>query len=343
MLLSIISPFYNSEEKCKRLLRTLETLDAQDVELILVDDGSTDGTLNVLSKFKDKAKLPTLIIPQSNKGPGGARNSGLKVAHGEYVWFVDSDDDINPEAINILRDAQPSSFDFIDFDIVSRGKQSNSMDCSSAEYREEGDVKQILLQNFGRIGTKMIRRKLLLENGLLYPEMCIYEDNPMVFLYPFYVKSFMKVDIVGYYHHEEYESVIRSGISPRFFDGMYTAEHGLKYGLQLCANEKERDILRRKFTRFYFFNTAGKFVDRVPSKHWLIAGKIAKEYRKLMNTYELGSVCLPNIRGSLNFRVRFLATWVLSYFIPSDPAFFEAQRIAAWGRGFYWERTEPAQ
>ena len=73
MLLSIISPFYNSEQKCGRLLRTLETLDAPDVELIFVDDGSTDGTLNVLSEFKEKAKLPTLIISQSNKGPGGGQ------------------------------------------------------------------------------------------------------------------------------------------------------------------------------------------------------------------------------------------------------------------------------
>lgn len=343
MLLSIISPFYNSEQKCERLLRTLETLDAPDVELIFVDDGSTDGTLNVLSEFKGKAKLPTLIIPQSNKGPGGARNSGLKTAKGEYVWFVDSDDDINPEAINVLRDRHSSGFDFIDFDIVSKGKQSNSMGCSSAEYTEKNEVKKILLENFGRIWSKMIRRKLLLENGILYPEMCIYEDNPMVFLYPFYVKSFMKADVVGYYHHEEHESVTRSGISPRFFDRMYTAEHGLKYGLQLCANEKERDILRAKFTRLYFVNTARQFVDRVPSKNWLVAGKIAKQYRKLMKLYELESVSFRNIGGSLNFRIRFLATWVLSYFTPSDPEFFEAQRIAAWGREFYWERTEPTQ
>lgn len=343
MLLSIISPFHNSEQKCARLLRTLETLDAPDVELIFVDDGSTDGTRNVLCEFKEKAKLPTLIICQSNKGPGGARNFGLNTAKGEYVWFVDSDDDINPEAINVLRDRQSSGFDFIDFDIVSKGLQSNSMGCDSSEYTDEDEVKQLLLKNFGRICSKVIRRKLLLDNGLLYPEMCIYEDNGLGFLLPFYVKSFIKKDVIGYFHHEEYESVTRIVISPRFFDRMYTAEYGLKYGLELCANEKERDILRERFTRLYFLNTAGRFVDRVPSKNWLIAGKIAKEYRNLMKTYELDSVSLHKISGSLNFRVRFFATWILSYFTPSDPGFFEKQRMAAWGREFYWERTEPTQ
>ena len=340
MLLSIISPFYNSEKKCSRLLATLEKIDAPDVELIFVDDGSTDETLAVLSEFKERAKLPTSIISQSNKGPGGARNSGLKIAKGEYVWFVDSDDDINAEAISVLRSKQYSGFDFIDLDIVSKGQQSNSMSCGSSEYSDKDEVKRILLQSFGRICSKVIRRKLLIENGLLYPEMCIYEDNPMVFLYPFYVKSFMKADMVGYYHHEEHESVTRSGISPRFFDRMYTAECGLKYGLQLCANEGERDRLKERFTRLYFLNTVRRFVDRIPNKNWLIAGKIAKEYRKRIKTYDLEKAPLLKMGGSLNFRVRFWATWVLSYFILSDSQFFEAQRIAAWGREFSWERTE---
>lgn len=340
MLLSIISPFYNSEKKCERLLRTLETLDAPDVELILVDDGSTDGTLNVLSEFKEKAKLPTLIIPQSNNGPGGARNSGLKTANGKYVWFVDSDDDINPEAINVLRDRQSSGFDFIDFDIVSKGKQSNSMDCGSAEYTEKNDVKQILLQNFGRIWSKMIRRKLLLENGILYPEMCIYEDNPMVFLYPFYVKSFMKSDVVGYYHHEEHESVTRSGISPRFFDRMYTAEHGLKYGLELCRNAEERDVLKEKISKLYFINTAASIISRDPLKNFTKALKVARSYRELIKVYGLDTMPVTHVSGSLKYKAALWVVWLMSYFTPSDPEFFKAQRVAAWGSEFYWDRTE---
>lgn len=340
MLLSIISPFYNSEKKCSRLLGTFEKFDALDVELIFVDDGSTDGTLKVLSEFKERAKSPTCVIPQSNKGPGGARNSGLKIAKGEYVWFVDSDDDINSEAIDFLRRVHSSAFDLIDFDLVSNGQQINSMGCVTAEYTDEKEVKQQLLHNFGRICSKIIRRNLLIENDIFYPELCIYEDTPMVFLYPFYVKSFMKANVVGYYHHKEHESITRGGMNPRVFDRMYTAEYGLKYGLQLCVNEEERSILKEKFTRHFYLYNIGRFVDKIPSKNWLIAGKIAKSYRNFKKIYDLEQVSPLKVSGSLNFRARFLSTWILSYFIFSDPAFFEKQRIAAWGREFYWERGE---
>lgn len=343
MLLSIISPFYNSEKKCSRLLDTLEKLDALDVELIFVDDGSTDGTLTVLSEFKERAKLPTCVIPQSNKGPGGARNSGLKIAKGEYVWFVDSDDDINPEAIDILRDAQSCGFDFIDFDIVTKGQQINSMGCAVSEYTFEKEVKQQLLQNFGRIWSKIIRRNLLIENEILYPEMCIYEDNPMVFLYPFYVKSFMKTGVVGYYHHEEHESITRSEFNPRFFDRMYTAEYGLKYGLQLCANTEEKIILKEKFNRLYFINTAVSLVAKDPRRNFIIAAKVAKSYRKLIEAHGLDIIRSTPIVGSLKYQVAIRAVWLMSLFVPSDPVFFEKQRIAAWGRRFYWERTEQSQ
>lgn len=104
MLLSFIVPFFNSEKKSKRLLTTLSNIDQDDVEIILIDDGSTDDTYKTLSDFKMNASNKNVeVIKQENKGPGGARNAGLRIAKGKYVWFVDSDDDVNLEVIDIIR------------------------------------------------------------------------------------------------------------------------------------------------------------------------------------------------------------------------------------------------
>ena len=84
--LSIISPFYNSEEKCRRLLSTLSKIEDRDIEIILVDDGSTDNTISLLKDFKQKSNVNVVVITQENKGPGGARNAGLKVARGKYIF-----------------------------------------------------------------------------------------------------------------------------------------------------------------------------------------------------------------------------------------------------------------
>jgi len=96
VLLSIVVPFYNSAHKSERLLSTLRQLSAQDVEVVLVDDGSNDATLQ---QFKNDASVAVLVLTQNNRGPGGARNTGLRSARGKYVLFVDSDDDIGLGAI----------------------------------------------------------------------------------------------------------------------------------------------------------------------------------------------------------------------------------------------------
>lgn len=118
MLLGFIVPFFNSEKNSKRLLKTLSSIKQDDVEIILIDDGSTDNTYKMLIDFKvNTINKNVEVIKEENKGPGGARNAVLRRAKGKYVWFVDSDDDINVEAIDIVRQNFEKEYDFINFNI----------------------------------------------------------------------------------------------------------------------------------------------------------------------------------------------------------------------------------
>src|SRR5215510_4735947 len=103
LLLSFIVPFFNSAGKADRLLSTLAGINEPDVELIFVDDGSSDGTAAYLHEWQSFMKVRCTAVRQENKGPGAARNRGLDLASGRFVWYVDSDDDINPEAVPVLR------------------------------------------------------------------------------------------------------------------------------------------------------------------------------------------------------------------------------------------------
>src|ERR1700742_4118116 len=87
-LFSVIIPTYN---RCAFIGRALDSVLSQegcDLEVIVVDDGSTDGTPEMLGRYDRQIQ----ILKQSNKGPGAARNRGLQEASGEYVAFLDSDD-----------------------------------------------------------------------------------------------------------------------------------------------------------------------------------------------------------------------------------------------------------
>lgn len=88
MLFSVVIPVYNRRDFIQEALRSVFTQEFDDYEVIVVDDGSTDGTRSVLASYGDRIRY----LHQQNQGPGAARNRGVKAARGEYIAFLDSDD-----------------------------------------------------------------------------------------------------------------------------------------------------------------------------------------------------------------------------------------------------------
>jgi glycosyltransferase involved in cell wall biosynthesis len=87
-LFSVVIPVYNREHLIGQTLRSVFRQERPGLEVLVVDDGSTDGTMEVLSSFGDRIR----VLRQENKGPGAARNRGIKEARGDYIAFLDSDD-----------------------------------------------------------------------------------------------------------------------------------------------------------------------------------------------------------------------------------------------------------
>ena len=96
--ISIIVPVYNAEKYIGRCLHSLINQTLKDIEIIVIDDGSKDNTNKILQKYKDRIK----IIKQKNSGVATARNKGLEIATGEYIYFVDSDDWIEKDTLEKL-------------------------------------------------------------------------------------------------------------------------------------------------------------------------------------------------------------------------------------------------
>jgi len=99
MFISIIIPVYNSVKYIKSCLDSILSQDFFDYEIILIDDGSTDGSERVVDSYK---KENVIVIHQKNQGPAYARNVGLNKAKGKYVWFVDSDDEIEKDSLEFI-------------------------------------------------------------------------------------------------------------------------------------------------------------------------------------------------------------------------------------------------
>ncbi|MCI5871924.1 MAG: glycosyltransferase, partial [Streptococcus sp.] len=89
---SIIIPVYNTEDYLADCVKSLQKQSLQDIEIILVNDASTDRSLEIMTDFQKQDPRIKVISLDSNQGVGEARNQGLKVASGEFIAFVDSDD-----------------------------------------------------------------------------------------------------------------------------------------------------------------------------------------------------------------------------------------------------------
>lgn len=100
-LITIIAPFYNGAHYLPECVESILAQDYQNLEIILVDDGSTDNTLTLLQKYAQKDRRIT-VIHQENRGVSAARNNGLDHAHGKYICFIDGDDTIDKTYITHL-------------------------------------------------------------------------------------------------------------------------------------------------------------------------------------------------------------------------------------------------
>jgi len=168
MKLSIIVPVYNVKPFLNRCVRSLLAQRAEDYEIILVDDGATDGSGEIVTDYARRYPERIKALHVSNGGQGRARNFGLEIAQGEFIGFVDSDDWVEPEMYQLLlRCAELSGADLVYCDFMGRYSDGR------IEY-----LPAILQDNkmsaAGSACNKIFKRELI--GDTRFPEGLWYED-----------------------------------------------------------------------------------------------------------------------------------------------------------------------
>ena len=117
---SIIIPVYNQEELVIRCLNSIPK--RNDIEIIVINDGSTDNTKKVLNEYKKHYSKLKIISYDKNNGVSYARNKGIDKAIGEYILFIDSDDYINSDVFNDIVDNDLGFVDIVFYDMIDKAK-----------------------------------------------------------------------------------------------------------------------------------------------------------------------------------------------------------------------------
>lgn len=181
MLISFIIPMYNAERHIKQCLESIIMQTVKDYEVILVNDGSTDKTEEICNIYiKQDSRF--CLIQQANGGPSAARNRGLSVAHGEWIWFVDADDWLERNAVEILRETiKQEQADMISFDFIQE-EPNNKKIIKNGMYGSVGHKKfcKIVMEqsfHFGLNWSNIFSKKFLEDNKLCYDEtLSLCED-----------------------------------------------------------------------------------------------------------------------------------------------------------------------
>lgn len=220
-LLSIAVPCYNSQEYMRNCVDSL-LKGGEDVEILIIDDGSRDDTLNIAREYEDQ--YPTIVraIHQENKGHGGAVNTGLEHAAGLYFKVVDSDDWLNEEAFHKTLETLkacvhgPQTLDLLICNYVyekvgAKRKAVMRYRSSLPQDRIFGwdDVKSLGNSHYLLMHSLIYRTELLRESGMKLPEHTFYVDNLVAFVPLPYVHTmyYLDVNLYRYYIGRSNQSV----------------------------------------------------------------------------------------------------------------------------------------
>lgn len=191
-IVSVIIPCYNVEKYLRQCLDSVINQTLQDIEIICVDDGSSDATIEILNEYQKKDNR-LKVISQKNAGAGAARNNGLRMAKGKYLSFLDSDDFFEPDMLQeAYQSAEKNQADFVVFNSNQYHMDKNSYvdvpwvlrmqdipPYMPFTYRQlAGNVFKTFV---GWAWDKLYRRTFVVENNLWFQEQRTTNDMLFVF------------------------------------------------------------------------------------------------------------------------------------------------------------------
>ena len=218
MKLSVIVPVYNSKRHLEKCLYSLLKQSFQDFEIVLIDDGSTDSSLSIAQQIL-AGRLNCTIITKTNGGVATARNIGLQNAKGEWIAFVDSDDYLDTNYLEIMVSS------IVDCDLLISGIIYENGEANS--YRETPIDTEWRLEDLQKganasclnyivsVCGKLFRKEILDSANLRFDEtMTCGEDRDFCIEYLFRIKKVKSIAYVGYHYQTDNPDSLTSSSSP---------------------------------------------------------------------------------------------------------------------------------
>lgn len=296
MKLSIIVPVYNmaSDNKLTYCMDSLVGQTVEDYEIIAVDDCSTDESYRILQDYERRfpGKFHA-VHSEVNRHQGGAKNIGLRMAKGDWIGFIDSDDWIVPDMYQkLIERAEATGADLVGCDYCLTEEHSMKVGQVVPNNKKEqsgildAEKRRSLILDGGSLVVKIFRRSMIVENGLWFPEDIFYEDNALGNSYLVLAKHFEYIEEPLYYYYQHDTSTVHT-ISPKRCEDRMTAgrmmlEEARRHGYY----DDFQPELEYSFTLLFYINTLFTYMAGVERTKFRFVKEMGQEMKRTFPGFE---------------------------------------------------------
>lgn len=273
-VISVIVPMYNTEKYVGECLRSICAQTLKNIEIIVVDDCSIDNSCAVVEKcMEDDKRISLFEMPKNSGCPGIPRNFGLDVAKGKYIYFVDSDDFLSEDVLEIFYNAAENfNADVVDAYMTLEYREINGkFETQAARMKYNVSVEKPTLETFdiakrlddsfkmkysNMAQAKLFRRDFLTENNIKYPAMTITEDLVFMFQYVVCAKNYLRIPFIGYFYRKYQGSTSNSPRATKtssldLIEGVYFLDNFMRRQKFFIENPKYQYQVIDFFNRWF--------------------------------------------------------------------------------------------
>lgn len=294
-LVSIIIPVFNTEKYLKRCIVSVCGQKYDSLEIILVNDGSTDQSLEICKDY-ERMDPRIKIIDQENKGPAAARNNGIRHASGKYIAFVDSDDYVSPFFISKMYGLAVKNQAQLVQCVIRNVTEDDLMETTETTaniWHETMSGMDFLrsyynkrYSGFANPVNKLYARELL--DNLAFPDGRIHEDAALTY------KIYYKADRVVYTNEELYfyymspDSIMRSPFYLKRLDWLDALEEKLDFLEKIGEHSLRRRALQEyQAVLLKLYYNVKKYYGNEKEVIEMLCGKMAGNYKAVMRAKEV--------------------------------------------------------
>ena len=256
-IVSVIVPAYNGEKHLAATLESIINQDYKNLEIIFVNDASTDNTLNIAENIlKNSGRIYKIINHEKNSGVSVSRNDGLNIAQGEYIWFCDSDDLADKSFVSIMyTKAESENADIVFCNFVlyfETEKRYENYQSFTQENSLTGEecIKLLVAHNGfkGTIGNRIIKKNLIDKLGLRFTKGCKSGEDSEFLIKAITSSSKIAFETKALYiyvqHPEQTTKTFNENKNPKFYSNFMLARYRAgRYVMRKIKNQRVRNYI----------------------------------------------------------------------------------------------------